>query len=134
MRPLPDEVERLIARCLETPLQLEALLKIAEEPDRGWTAERLASSMHLPVHQAARRLEELCARALLDVTLANELVYRYAPATPELAAQVLALQRAWVDSREVVLSRVLARGRDQLRAFSDAFKLGKKGPGGGERG
>lgn len=132
MRPLPDDVERLIARCLETPLQLEALLRIAEEPQKGWTAARLASALHLPEAQAARRLEELCARALLAVTLAEELVYRYAPATPELERGVSALQRAWSDSREAVLSRILARGRDPLRAFSDAFKLGKKG--GGDRG
>jgi hypothetical protein len=125
---LPDNVEKLIARALDSPVQLDALLVILLEPGRAWTASTLASALRIGEAQAARRLDELCARSFLDLTVADTLIYRYAPANSDLAESAAALQRTCITQRDVVLDRILALGNDHVRLFSEAFRLGKKKP------
>jgi hypothetical protein len=57
-------------------------------------------------------------------------MYHFAPATSELEAGVVAVAQAYLTRRVAVIEMIYARPSDNLRAFSDAFRLRKEPPSG----
>ena len=120
---LPRPVRRFLARCVDAVEQLEIILLLQKHADRSWTPTDVSEALTLPGDAAARDLEVLCGRDLLDVRLGADVRYRFAPGSPELARQVRGVVDAYRASRGAVLAFVTTRRRRSLRDFSDAFKL-----------
>jgi hypothetical protein len=76
----------------------------------------------LPPATVRHDLEALTARGLLRAQMAQELEYRYAPTTPELARCGDLAAAHYTDNREAVIRFITARA---ARTFADAFKIRK---------
>lgn len=123
---LPENLLRLIAAAIPSFPAAELLLFLAREP-RPWSAEEVVPAIHPAIITAAAAAE---AFALFKV--ANLVVeepagsFRYAPATPALAAAVDALAQAY-NERPVTLIRTISRLSDhKIQMFADSFKLKRR--------
>jgi hypothetical protein len=119
--PLP--VRRFLERRIESVEQLEVLLLLYQFADRSWNAAAVAEALRLLRPAAARSLEALGRRDLLDVRIGDDMWYRFSPATPELTATVRQVADAYREYRTPVMAFVTARRRRPLQDFADAFRI-----------
>jgi hypothetical protein len=122
---LPETVAALIARHIHSPAQLEALLALYLKPEEWWTAGRLASEMRVPAWAAQERLEDLATRGFFAVKTADDVAFRFSPASEEIAAAVADLAAVYFQRPATVIAHVRASAPDPVRAFADAFRIKK---------
>jgi hypothetical protein len=114
---LPPDVERFLARCIDSVEQLETLLLLRRSGGE-WTAESVARELRIDAHSAARRLAELAASRLL-----SESGRAYTYATGGYDVEVDAVARAYSERRVSVITFIFSRPTDRLKSFSDAFRI-----------
>ena len=124
---LSNEVRQLIEQSLDSVDQLEALLVVRSRPDTFWDAASVASWLGVSSGSVSKSLEELATRNLLDVRIANTLLYRYAPGTDRLAEAIDGLSKVYQERRMLVLQLLMAKPDRPIRAFLDAFRIRKGG-------
>ena len=123
-----DEFCAFLQKSAPTVDAAELLLVVARHPDIQWEAhsliERKPRDLGITPADAQRYLDMFVAHGLLAQT-AERRGARFQPATPELAAHVTTLARAY-NERPVTLIRMIYALRDQkIHSFSDAFRLRK---------
>jgi hypothetical protein len=118
-----DEVCGFIELCIPSVQHAEILILLLQTAPKTWTAERAAVTLALPVRVAAQALEDLGARNLLDVKLADDVYYGFVPGTPELARRAGAFADAYRDQHAATLHQILSKPSRGIRAFADAFRL-----------
>ncbi len=129
---IPDGVRRFLLEHVETYEQLNVLLFLHRNADRGWTAGEVAEKIGLPQAElAGPALEFLCTKNLLDVRVGEELIFRYAPAGLDTHQLVRDLARADQEAHGALLASLsenaVERIRTQaMRTFADAFMF--RGP------
>jgi hypothetical protein len=103
-------------------IQLDIALLLHGDPSAWWSAERVAGHLRVTVDAATQALESLASRNLLDVRIANDLTYRFAPWHESTAQLVGEIADHHYEARELI-----ARGGgDQTAArFADAFRIRK---------
>lgn len=114
------EIERFIHDNINSVEQLEVLLLIAAAPQRGWNALDVSQKLHRQPESVAMRLADLQKRGFLSVE--PEAVYRYA-CDARQNALVEGLGRAYQVRQDAVIALIFTRPADNLRAFSDAFRI-----------
>jgi hypothetical protein len=125
-RPIPDAVDQFLAKYVNSIEYLEILLLLAEDPERRFTAEEVAQEIYAVSVSASRRLEKMVVDKLVEATGESARSYRFAPideALPTLVAQVAQTYR---ERRVAVTTVIASRPMENVRAFADAFRLGKK--------
>jgi hypothetical protein len=127
---IPPAVRRLIADELPSVVHLEILLLMFQSPTEWWSAGRMAAQIHMPAQGVLDRMEQLCSRGLLEVRTAEDLVFRYGPARPDLEEAVALLARSYPEHRVAITDLVFSTGRDPVRDFSEAFRIRKRDPDG----
>jgi hypothetical protein len=115
---LPPEVERFIARFIDSIEQLEILLLLRRRRE-AWTDAGVARELRIDVHSAARRLGELAAHQLVTV---HDKSYSYTLAG-ELDRDVDALARCYAERRVSVITFVFSQPTDRLKSFANAFRI-----------
>jgi hypothetical protein len=118
---LSDTAREFIRTHIASLIQLDAALMLRADPG-WWSAERLASELTVTVDVARHALEALAARNLLDVRIANELTYRFAPWHASAADAMSDAAANSYEAREVVVRR----GRTAAERFADAFRVRKQ--------
>lgn len=112
--------------------ELEALLLIARQAERSWTADEVAASLNVPVEPIATALGRLVATELVEVVQGGErAAYRYAARTDMLRDKVAELQRAYAEQRLMVMQMMSTNALERVRTaahqrFADAFRLERK--------
>ena len=122
---LPEEVARFVLQCIDSVEQLEVLLLLRESPDTAWSPEAVARQLYSNPSSIARRLATLQAHQLLTTTDPPS-SYRYQPKTPELSATITRLAEMYRERRVAVITLIASKPIENVRAFSDAFRLRKK--------
>jgi hypothetical protein len=123
---LSDDVRQFIEWSLDSVEQLEVLLLLKSRPETSWDAKSVASLLGLLPGTAAKCLEDLGTRNLLDVRIADRLRFRYAPGTGRLAETVDGLAKAYAEQRVLVLELLMAKPQRPIRDFLDAFRIRKE--------
>lgn len=118
---LPEALRRFLAERIDSVEQLEILLLLAQDPAREWAAPDVARALYTHPDSAGRRLAVLHLQGLLARTEAAE--YRYAAAGTDPGALVEQLAVAYRERRVSVIGLIASRPMDNVRAFSDAFRL-----------
>jgi predicted ArsR family transcriptional regulator len=106
--------------------QLEVLLLLHRDPGRAWSADAVNQELRTSLQSARQDLDALHAEGLLVREGAGEPLYRFATADPDLVATVQALSKLFRDRIAALIDLVYAPGRDDLRDFADAFRIGGK--------
>jgi predicted transcriptional regulator len=127
---IPPEVRAFIADHLGSVVQLETLLMLHEAPDRAWTAEDVASSLRIDPAWAEAQLATLRDDGLAKSDEGTPGHFRYAPRDAATRAAVDALAVTYSERRVTVISLIFSKPADNLKAFSDAFRLRKDKPNG----
>jgi hypothetical protein len=125
---LTDALRRFIFSIPSVP-HLEAMLLI-----RGtampWDAVQLARRLYLPEERAAGLLKDLRAAGICTAQpdQADDLLYRYQPASDELHHLIEALADYYSRNLIEVTNMIHAQSRRHMRIqqFADAFRWGKK--------
>src|SRR5262245_25820165 len=120
--PISPAVRALIAERLDSVPELEAVLLFREHPSRAWTADQAGTRLYVSTTVAAHVLATLTDRGFFAATDGN---YRYAPASPELAAAVAELADAYRTNLVAVTQLIHAKPSRSVRDFANAFRLWK---------
>lgn len=130
---IPANVQALIAQHIESVVQLEVLLLLSANPERGWTAAQIAQELRIDTGGAAAQLETLIAKGFLARDPAQPEVVRFSPSDAAAAGDVAGLAKAYADRRVAVTAMIYSKPIepiDPVRTFADAFRLRKERPDG----
>ena len=123
---IPLAVKRFIWSTINSIDQLEVLLFVMSNAERFWTAEEIRSRIRVNQENVAEKLREL-AQSKLVVMEPNSDEYRYAPESPALADEVArSLQQAYDEGKNSLFELIYTRPFDNIRVFSDAFRVRKE--------
>lgn len=120
-----DRARRFLADEIGSVERLYVLLFMHRQATRWWAADSLAEELEMPAHTVQSHLEHLSARNLLDVRIAESVIYLYKPGREELAQLVEEVARAHYLHRNEVVAVLTRRASDSARLFADAFQLRK---------
>lgn len=124
MNGLPQDVHQFLYQNIDSVEQLEVLLLLLHSPERGWGTEEVARELYSHPASIARRLALLLGQGLLRETEPG--CYQYAPRTDELHATVLHVAEMYRERRAAVVTLIASRPIENVRAFSDAFRIRRK--------
>ena len=122
---IPEEVSRFLLQCIDSVEQLEVLLLLHRMPEQRWSPEAVAQVLYSNPDSIARRLAGLHSNGLL--TVAESSSYRYQPKSTALDETVTLLANTYRERRVAVITIIASKPMENVRAFSDAFRLRKKG-------
>ena len=122
---IPDDVRRFLTDQIGSAERLDLLLFLHRHPTRWWAAQALAAELEMPADAVQSHLEHLSARNLLDVRVAESVIYCYKPGREDLAQLVEDVARAHYRHRDALLAALARRVSDPARLFADAFQLRK---------
>ena len=103
-------------------IQLDVALLLHADASVWWSAERVATQLRVPPDAAAHALEALASRNLLDVRIANDLTYRFAPWHDSAARLIAEIADHHYEAREVAAR---AGKESAAERFADAFRIRK---------
>lgn len=124
MNGLPDNVHRFIHQHVASVEQLEVLLLARRSPGQSWSAEDMARELYSHPTSIAGRFQALLGAGLLRETGPG--YFQYAPRTKELDATVSRLEDMYRERRVAVIAAIASKAVENMRAFSDAFRIRKK--------
>jgi hypothetical protein len=124
---IPEPVRQLIAQHIQSVEQLEVLILLRTHRDRAWTVAEVNDHIKSSPSSVVTRLDDLAARGFLRRT---DQSFHY-QAREDVEAAVAQLAAAYTERRFSVIELIFSKPAAKLRAFADAFKVGKKrGPDG----
>jgi hypothetical protein len=122
---IPETVRRFLSDQIGSIERLDLLLFLHRHPTRWWAAQALAAELGMPADAVQSHLEHLSTRNLLDVRVAESVIYCYKPGREDLAQLVEDVAQAHYRQRDVLLAALTRRPPDSARLFADAFQLRK---------
>jgi len=123
--PLSDAARRFLTDAVGSVERLNLLLFLHRHAARWWAAPALAEELEMPADTVQSHLEHLGARNLLDVRIAESVIYCYQPGREELSALVEEVARAHYLHRDEIVAALAPRLAGSARLFADAFQLRK---------
>jgi predicted ArsR family transcriptional regulator len=127
---LSDAVRRFLTDDVGSVERLNLLLFLHRHAARWWAAKALAAELEMPADTVQSHLEHLSARNLLDVRIAESVIYCYKPGREDLSQLVEELAQAHYRHRDAVVAVLTCRPAESARLFADAFQLRKGKPDG----
>ena len=124
MTGLPDRVHRFLYHNIDSVEQLEVLQLLRRTPDRGWSAEEVARDLYSHPSSVLHRMSSLAGRGLLREL--EPACFQYAPRSSDLHETVNAVAAVYRERRVAVISLIASKPIENVRAFSDAFRLRRK--------
>ena len=124
MNGLPDDVHLFLYQNIESVEQLVVLLRLWRAPERGWTSDEVATAVYSHPSSVVRRLAMLLGQGLLREREPG--CYQYAPRTAELHDTVSRLDHMYRERRVAVITLIASKPIENVRAFSDAFRIRRK--------
>ena len=122
---IPDDVRQFILRFIESVAHLEGLLLLRSEPQTEWTVDNVAGRLYIDKRQAADILALLSADGFLNAGGGSVPVYRYSPASTELAQTVDRVAEYYSKYLIPVTNLIHSRPKPKVQQFADAFRLRK---------
>ncbi|HET9209108.1 MAG TPA: hypothetical protein VFR03_01855 [Thermoanaerobaculia bacterium] len=118
-------MRRFLTDAVGSVERLNLLLFLHRHATRWWAAQNLAAELEMPADTVQTHLEHLSARNLLDVKIAESVIYCYKPGRDDLSALVEEVARAHYLHRDDVVAVLAQRLSGSARLFADAFQLRK---------
>jgi hypothetical protein len=116
---VPDDVDALIAACIESVEQVEILLLLRGTRRRTWGIDELSRQLRRTPHSVRLRLRSLIAHGLVALEDGRA---RYAAAS-SIDRAVRMLATMYRQRRTALIDRIFTERPDPMRSFADAFRL-----------
>jgi DNA-binding IclR family transcriptional regulator len=120
---LSPDLQRFIARHIESVEKLELLLLFYRERTRAWQPAEIFQQIQSSPASINQKIDALIAEGFVAREKSG---LRFQPRSAALEAQVAALEDVYRRSRIKVIESIFSKTTEELRAFSDAFKLRKE--------
>jgi DNA-binding IclR family transcriptional regulator len=120
----PAELQRFIASEFRSLEHLEVLLLLRSGPDRDWDERAVYDVLRSSLASVHERLTELYEAGYIDQTPSG--LYRYDPASPELAQKVAEVAEAYKTRRSSVTEAIYGRGNTAASDLARAFEIRRK--------
>jgi hypothetical protein len=124
---LPEDIRQFLLRYIDSVEQLEVLLLLCGSPTTSWSPESVAQALYSNPTSVAYRLAMLQRHELI-IAAEPPSSYRYQPQTPALHEAVTRVAKMYKERRVAVITFIASKPMANAKAFSDAFRLRKKGP------
>jgi DNA-binding IclR family transcriptional regulator len=121
---LSPELQRFIARHIQSVEKLEILLLFFRESKRSWPLSEILQQIQSSQSSVNQKIDALIAEGF--VTREKAGTFRFQAKAPALETQVAALDAAYRQRRIKVIEAIFSKTTEELRAFSDAFKIRKE--------
>ena len=108
---------------LRSVWSLEVLLLLWREPARAWAVPDVVAELRANTRIVVQSLAELEAGGLVQSEGSG--LYRYGPATPELARLAADLFTLYEQEPRSVVMAILKAPKDTIQMFADAFRFRK---------
>lgn len=126
---VPREASRFVAEYITSVAQLELLLLLRTDPARIWSAASLAGELRVDAAWAQAQLQAMGDAGLLKCASPPTTGFQFGPARPEVEQALTAVAQAYLVNRVSVIELIYSKpSGENLRAFSDAFRLRKDPP------
>lgn len=125
-KSLPDDVIRFLNQHIDSVEQLEVLLLLHRAGESDWSAEMVAAALYTQPASAARRLASLCADRLITASPRQPDAYRYVPDPNGAGELISTVADTYRERRVAVVTAIASKPMENVRAFSDAFRLRRK--------
>ena len=122
---LPGAVRQLLSRHIKSVEQLEVLLLVRSQPQRGWTAAEVYEVIRSSEPSIQSRLQTFTAGGFLTEEKGPPQTFRFSPKDQNLHAAVDQTAAAYQTSRVRVIEAIFAPETDPVQSFADAFRLRK---------
>jgi hypothetical protein len=119
--PSDEELGDFLMSSFRSVWTLETLLLVARDPSRCWSHADLVAALRASDLIVDKAVGELEALGLLAPD--REGFVRYCPASPDLAALVVASQELYARSPGSVRRLIVGAGQSSVTAFADAFRF-----------
>ncbi len=128
---LPEPVKVLLYEHIHAYEELEALILMHRNPDKGWTARTVAEALAISDDLAADALKTLAARGIVDVFELTDSDTYYRGPREAFRAVVSELGACYDQSRLEIVMQLSTNSIERMRtgamrAFADAFFIGKR--------
>lgn len=124
-KTIADDVRRFILTSVPSVPYLEALLLLRSDPGAPWDPFRLARRLYVSEAQALELLQTLTQSQVARRD--DEGVFRYSPATEELAQAIENLAETYAAELVGVTDLIHSRLDKRAQQFADAFRWRKDG-------
>jgi DNA-binding MarR family transcriptional regulator len=121
---LSPDLQRFIARHIQSVEKLELLLLFFRDPTRTWHTPEIVQQIQSSAGSVSKKLDEMVASGF--VAREKDGKFRFVEKSPSTQSQVAALDQAYRQRRIKVIEAIFSKSTEELRAFSDAFKLRKE--------
>ena len=122
---LPPPVRHLLSRHIKSVEQLEVLLLVRSQPQRGWTATEVYEVIRSSQPSIQARLQTFTSDGFLVEDKGPPQTFRFSPKDENLRSAVDQTATAYQTSRVRVIEAIFAPEVDPVQSFADAFKLRK---------
>ncbi len=122
---LPEDVRRFILSRIDSVEQLEVLLLMHRAPGAVWTPEAIARELYSTPSSVRGRLESLVRQELVAAE-GTPASFHYRPQAPSLVPTIDRLAECYRQRRVAVITLIASKPLENVRAFSDAFRLRRK--------
>jgi hypothetical protein len=123
---LSDELRDFIKQYVTSLERLEILLLLHKEANRAWSAEEVFKVTQTNLSSASERLKSLAVSGFLVAEGEGGSLFRFQPASMELAQRVSELRDAYAFSKYKVVEAIFSTPHGQAQKFADSFKLKRK--------
>ncbi len=120
-----DAVKRFLIDIVVSVERLHVLLFMYRHASRWWAAQKVAVELAMPADAVHSHLEQLSAHNLLDVRIAESVIFCYKPGREELAKLVEAVAGQHFAGQDTVVAVLTGRPADSARLFAEAFQFRK---------
>lgn len=123
---LSHALKHFLTDAIVSVERLDTLLFLYRHANRWWAAQKLSAELEMPADAVQSHLEHLSARNLLEVRIAESVIFCYKPASEELSRLVEAVASTHYHHRDAVVSVLTGhQPTDGARLFAEAFHFRK---------
>lgn len=116
-----EQTFALIRAAISSVWDLELLLLLHRTPERQWTVDELVRELRASPTVIAGAAARLCAQKFAEEISKGTI--HYLPADEPRREFVQSLEQLYGSKPASVIKEIMSRTYDELRSFSDAFRL-----------
>jgi hypothetical protein len=120
---IPEPVLRFLSEMIDSVPQLEALLLLAEDPNRSWDCDELASRIYVAREGCIDLLEPLRRRGLVVADETDRHRYRYSATWDPSGARLAEVAAAYRAQLVRISTLIHAKAPAAIREFAASFNL-----------